>query len=403
MSGGLGQALRALREAAGLTLAEMANRTHYSKPLICNVEAGRREPSMDLIESYDDVLGTQPLCALLWEMDDKTGDHVKRRAFLTAAGAVSLLGVGSAAGLAEVVRSGLQDVVGDTEDWDSVLNDYNRRLVTDPNDNYGHSLMAQMLVAKQQLVEKGKSPDLLRAMAGFSQLYGLWLGNKGHVASARGWYRTASVLADRSGDPSMRVYVRGRTLSRGPYEGYTVDEIVNGVEEALSLTNRPCAGTLEAHSALVHVHALQGNLAAGRMAVERMRRVADALSSQGTESVPGPLHRTIQFNSYLECRIGPTAAADRAFGEAEPLLRSIPVWHADARVYYARAMVRAGDVEGGITYALDAVTGLDSDVHVVKIGVADLISAVPPGTKSDALHELCVHAVRGKTPWESLV
>jgi transcriptional regulator with XRE-family HTH domain len=48
----LGAALRAAREAAGVNLAAMAVRTHYSKPLLGLLETGKRTIKPEHIEAY---------------------------------------------------------------------------------------------------------------------------------------------------------------------------------------------------------------------------------------------------------------------------------------------------------------------------------------------------------------
>lgn len=48
----LGAALRAAREAAGVSLAGMASRTHYSKPLLGLLETGKRRVNPEHVEAY---------------------------------------------------------------------------------------------------------------------------------------------------------------------------------------------------------------------------------------------------------------------------------------------------------------------------------------------------------------
>jgi transcriptional regulator with XRE-family HTH domain len=50
--GDLGSALRAAREAAGVSLAGMAARTHYSKPLLGLLETGKRTIKPEHVEAY---------------------------------------------------------------------------------------------------------------------------------------------------------------------------------------------------------------------------------------------------------------------------------------------------------------------------------------------------------------
>ncbi len=171
----------------------------------------------------------------------------------------------------------------------------------------------------------------------------------------------------------------------------------------MSLSKRPSSGALEAYSALVHVHALTGNVADGRQAVDGMQANAEALPADPAYSVAGPIQRTASFRNYLECRVGTRQDADRAFAEAEPALRPIPVWLADARIYYSRALVTSGDVTDGITFALKSIKQLNHSVRVVSLGVSDLLSVVPSRHRSDDLDELKTYAASGTPPWEVLV
>lgn len=400
-----GQVLRSVREAAGLSLAGLAARTNYHKSEIGHVETGKRRASVDLATACDHVLGTSPLLSMVMEMDEGQGDQMKRRALLatiTATVGFSVIGIGGASALANIVRHGLLDSADAVEDWDTVVEDFSRRLVTDPSEEYGEALLAQLMVARQQNIELGPTADRLRAVAQLGQMCGLWLGNRGDLASARGWYRSAAMLADRSGDSLTRIFVRGRALSRGIYEGYTVDETVEGVEAALNISRQPSLGALEAYSALVHVHGLTENLRSGRAALDNMQRVTDRLPDSETRRIAGPVERTASFRNYLECRVGSRRDADRAFAEAEPVLRPVPVWHADAKVYYGRALVKDGDVGDGVSLALDAAKCFGQEVRTVGVAVRDLLSVMPKDRRSDQVDELENYAAVGPTPWETI-
>lgn len=71
----VGEALRAARNAADISLSVMATRTHYSKPYLSMVETGRRAATPDVVSAYERVLGIGQL-----------GDEVNRRGFFTVAG-----------------------------------------------------------------------------------------------------------------------------------------------------------------------------------------------------------------------------------------------------------------------------------------------------------------------------
>lgn len=55
--GDLAARLRAAREAAGHSLATMAALTHFSKPYLGHVETGHRQPTPDVVDRYEQVLG----------------------------------------------------------------------------------------------------------------------------------------------------------------------------------------------------------------------------------------------------------------------------------------------------------------------------------------------------------
>ncbi|MCE7000025.1 helix-turn-helix domain-containing protein [Saccharothrix sp. S26] len=71
------RALRAAREAAGVSLAVMAQRTHYSKSFLGMVETGQRTATPELVAAYERALDAQGL-----------GEEVNRRELLAAAAAV---------------------------------------------------------------------------------------------------------------------------------------------------------------------------------------------------------------------------------------------------------------------------------------------------------------------------
>lgn len=171
-------------------------------------------------------------------------------------------------------------------------------------------------------------------------------------------------------------------MSQGVYEGNTVRETVTGVQEVLSRSDgrRPTRGTLEAQSALVHMHALTGNLAEGRAVIDDMCRTVGQLVDPNDDETAVPYARTVVFRNYLECRIGSRAAADAAFAEAADVTWSLPVWHADASMSYGRILVCSDDVAGGIRLGLEAAArslgpSLRTTMHVVGLGIFDLLDA----------------------------
>ncbi|WP_080643160.1 helix-turn-helix domain-containing protein [Salinispora arenicola] len=392
----IGRVLRSLREAAGISIRSLAERTHYSKSEISYVERGERVAHPSLAAACDQVLGTAPLLTTLLELSGQ--DHAIRcRVLLNEiTAATGIAGVSGAATVAELIRHSLLDAAGEPEDWPQVVADMSRCLVVDPSPAFGAALLGQVMLCKHLIVDAGATPERLRAAALLGQLYGLWKGNQHEIPAARGWYRTAAMLADRSGDTAAQAFVKARAASRGIFEGYTLAEVDTRAKEALAISARPSLGTLEAHSALVNVQALAGDLTGGRRALTKMLEVAERLPVTGPDS---PTARALSFAHYLESRLGTSASADRAWEQAEPVLQPLPVWWREAQVYYGLSLVRRGDVNDGLSYALQAVNALPSPVHTVGIGVADLLREVPADHRSYELDELRIHAATGDGPW----
>jgi transcriptional regulator with XRE-family HTH domain len=397
-----GEALRGLRIAAGFrSLATFAAKVNYSKGYLGNIETGERQPTPDLAEACDRTLGTAPLLSML--LEDPGGNGVKRRALLSSIGLVT--GAGAVVGpsaLADLVRHGFLDTACDGEEWDAVVDDYGRRFVADPSPQFGAALLTQLLVLHQKITEDRTNVDLLRASAGLGQTYGLWLGNQGNLHTAHNWYLTAAKLADRSGDMPLRSFVRGRSLARGIYEGYSVKQTLTGVAEVLELTDEPTTGAMEAHAARVGVYALTGDAREGRQAVSDMRTVVDRLPDEALRTLAAPYARTIFLSAFLECRVGTLGEAQSACEAAFPELSEWPLWLAETRVYLGRAMVAAGDVGPGIAYALSTMQAMRHDVRVIGVAVRDVISVVPNGYQSDELQALRAYADRNPGPWETL-
>src|SRR5690349_10804720 len=57
-AGGVNAALRAARQASGLSLDGLAARTNFSKSYLGNVEAGRRRVTAEIAAAYDAAVGT---------------------------------------------------------------------------------------------------------------------------------------------------------------------------------------------------------------------------------------------------------------------------------------------------------------------------------------------------------
>jgi len=395
------EVLKSVREATGLSLSAIAARTHFGKSTLGHIENGIRQPSAEIAAACDKALGTSPLLARLFDLDGK-GDTVQRRTLMR--GIAAGLG-GGGIGMdffAAQVQAGLLEAIGEPHDWDSIVDTYRRRLVQEPSAEYGESLLTEVTLAHYLVVDAGgDDKTMLRAAAELSHLYGLWLGNQSRIVAAHGWYKTSIMLADRSTDLELTTYMIGRTASREVYEGATLSETIAAAEKTLALSRTATRGVLEANSALAHAWALTGDLAKGRTAIIGMENVAGELAD--ADAIAGPVQRTWSVRTFFECRTAPIDDAYEVFNQAERMLRSAPVWLVEARMYWARAQVAAGDVTGGIRYALEAIRTSGQDARIIGVAVRDILFVVPAGYRSEELDELRLYAAKGAMPWEMLV
>lgn len=398
-------ALRVMREAAGLSLAALAERAKVSKPHLGHLETGDRTPTAEVAEAIDRVLRAGGVLVELAAHERGGGDEMRRRALLSTVAAAGSLGlIDGPHALADMVLHGLLDAAGVTTDWDGVVEDCSQRLVTDPSPLLGTALLTGLSTLRHEIdhATPVRKPDLLRAAAGLSQIYGLWLGNVSQVGGANQSYRVAGMLADRSGDASMRVWVRGRAASRAVYESWSIPRTLSVVEEALSITDRPTAGAVEAHAARASVAAIVGDPKGGRAAIQAMADAAERLPESELRTLANPTARTLFMSAFLEARVGSLVEADAACEQAEHALTRMPTWLTETKVYRARAMVAAGDTNEGLAYALRAVQGVRHDVRVIAVAVRDVLSALPHGYRGDDADALRPYAAQEPGPWETI-
>ncbi|GIF11633.1 hypothetical protein Ate01nite_16650 [Actinoplanes teichomyceticus] len=386
-----------MREAAGYSLAGLAKRAGMDRTLISKLETGDRILRPHHAEALDKALGADG--ALQTLVEGEGGGAMQRRAMLwMISAAASVTATTGRVTLDELLRFGLLDAIEQPEDWDATIAEMQRRLVLAPDAEFGASIGAKLLMVRQAIADKGGVEDV-RAAAMLSLLYGLWQGNQGRFPAALDWYRTASALARKSGDPAIETYVLGRAASRGVYEGMSREQVVGIAERALAVTKTPTLGLLEARSALAGVAAMTGDVDGGRAAVRAMRELADQLPDDGPT---GPVARTANFHIFVESRVGGTQSAERARDETEAVLAKTPLWLAESRIYYALSVARAGYVRGAATLALEAIRTVPWNVHTLAMAAADVLTAVPRDDRSDEVMELRRFAEPAPRPWETL-
>lgn len=393
-----GETLRRLRQAGGYSLDGLAERASMHRTLISRLEHGKRPMRPHHAAALDKALATGGILQTLVQ-DQEGGQAMNRRAVLWGvAAAASLTAASGRATVDELLRAGLLEAIEQPEDWDEVVAEMQRRLVLAPDTEFGDALAAKVLIVRQAIADEKRADDI-RAAAMLSLFYGLWQGNGGRFTAALDWYRTAAALARKSGDPTTQTYVLGRSASRAVYEGMSRREVTDIAEQALAVTDKPTLGGLEARSALAGVAAMTGDLEGGRDHVQAMRELAEQLPDDGPT---GAYPRTVNFDIFVEARVGTPQSVERAQDEAEKALARTPLWLAESRVYYALSMARAGYVRGAAKIALDAIQTVPWSVHTLAMAAADVLTAVPRDDRTDEVMELRRYASTAPGPWETL-
>lgn len=403
MGDDFGSTLRELRKAAGMSLAGLAEAIHYSKSLVGQVEAGGRKPAHVFAEACDRALGTTPLLGMLCGATTR-GDDMLRRELLRHVGTLTAAGVGlGTVGLAETLRRGLLDDAGIPEDWEATAAGHARTFVAAPNREYGAHVLTDLMLLGAHIRTAGPRPELFRAGATLSMFCGLWLGNQAEYLAARRQYRSAVALAQHAGDQPLAHYIAGSAAARGTYEGASVAETEQTIAQVLAEAGDALTvGVMEAHSASAHLGALLGDAPRARAAVMAMRRVADHLAGEPDPWGAWPVPRALHVGAWVEGRVGTFVTAQQACEEARGHLDNLPMWVAELDQFRARAMVAAGDVTGGVRYALGAARAIEHDVAVIAVAIRDVVDQVPGDVRTDELVELRRYASPNPGPWDTI-
>lgn len=341
-----GDSLRHARERAGLSLAALAARTHYTKGHLSNVESGRRRATADVVLAYDRVIGDETL---------------KRRAVV--AGVASA--VVAPAAVSRLISDGFSAALDgrrSAEEWEARVADYGHRYMIDGAAEVQRVLAGDLVVIQQQL----EQPRLWAAAARMVAVYGKTTSD---AAEAIGWYRLAAVLADRSEDDDTRVWVRARAAIALAYEGAASPVAQDFADQAVALAaGRPSLGLLNAHMARAHVHGSRGDLASAIRADDAARRVFDRVASDELVSdFAVPEWRMATFRSMLYARLGHPRGVEAQETADRTRPATLPRFATHIELHRGLALVRAGDRTEGIALARRAMAALPPERHSLSL------------------------------------
>lgn len=291
-------------------------------------------------------------------------ESVDRRSFLSTLAATSIAPLVSADLIERGFTAALHDDRPSLDEWEQRTEQYGTAYMSAGAAEIQQRLAGDLLVLQQQL----ESPGAWAVAAKLMTLFGKTIpGTDG--AKAIQWYRMAATAADRSGDPDIRVWVRGRAAIALGYEGAALPIAETFAAQARGISDRPSLGLLNATWGGAHASAIRGDHATARRLMTEGRRLHDAVGShEQTSDYAVPEWRMNVFASLLAARLGDEATAIAAQDTAAAILpASLPRFRTHLELHRGLMLARAGDRGGGVQYAQTALDRLPPEKHSLTL------------------------------------
>lgn len=290
---------------------------------------------------------------------------MNRREFLqtgAVAAAVSL----------ELTRHGLEGALAarsevHADDWHEIVREHGFAYMTAPPQEMIEALTVDILALQYAVGDHDTSDvaqDLRRCGALLAALMATTVGNLGRLHETRRWWRTARTLADRSGDPTARAWVRGREVIRDLYEQRPVELILSKARtyvQELHDVSRPAMAELLAGRA--QALALAGHTDDAKGCLSDFLAVCSAVPEDvirdGESTFGWSTARQHFTESYVYSHTGDFALASAAQDAAVPLYPPTYL-RGPAQIELQRAlcMQRVGDSRAAAGHALTVLRSL---------------------------------------------
>jgi transcriptional regulator with XRE-family HTH domain len=372
--------LRALMAERDISGNDLARRVPCDRSYVSLLASGKRQPSRRIARRIGDVLNDggelETLASALhdpapavsgsagddWALDGRRDwdylDAVERREMLRL-GALGLLAGSSG----ELVRQLLERVLETAEtyspeDWDLACVDHMHAILTRPPAEVREGLIADLAALQRQLARARRDtvPDLRRATAWLSALYGNVLTRLGDYEPARRWWATARHAADACGDDAMRVWVRGAEAAFGLYAPRPAQSVVMLAATARRIAGRrPSPGLMCAMSAEAQALAALGNSARAERILGELAALCGNVDGAGY----GWIDDSIWYvQSWVYAHLGRDDAAASA---REQVIASSPSYQnvANAQLHEAISLARQGVDEPALKRAAQVVSELE--------------------------------------------
>lgn len=354
-----GVQLRQSRQAAALSLRQLATRVGYDHSYLSQVERGRRPGSTHLAQLCDRELGTGTALATAFQQNHP----VEQQAGSPVSSVQRLSAVDRSAGdVLEAVRHRLTGSFGqlrEGDEWNAVVTAYGREFATTPLAD-----LLPALTADLQLLHAATIPgsaELAGPAAELATLMGMTLTGLGRVRAAGRWWRTARLTAD-SAAQAVASRVRSWEALSGPAEGRPLPEMLGLADEALALAERPLE-VARAVAARAKVLALLNQSGDARQALQELREVAESLPGT-TPPHDWPLYEVDRVESFVCTALGDTL---HAYFAQDRALSSCPLEYvrerAELELQLAQCLIVDGDVAAGLSTAMRVLVELEDQWH----------------------------------------
>jgi hypothetical protein len=354
-----GLQLRRSRQAAALSLRQLAARVGYDHSYLSQVERGQRPGSAHLAQLCDRELGTGSALTSTYELARPAVPPSVRPPVPALAGVdVDVL---------EAVRHGVSGSFGqvrEAEEWRAVV--------------AGHAADFSTTPAAELLPELAADLQLLRASAGagstelavpaaeLAVMIALSLTALGRVRAAARWWRTARATADSCTDGWVGGRVRSWEAVSGLSEQRPLPELLALAEEAFTLVaqSRDIGRALAARAKVLALLDLETE---ARHALRDLLACCEEipLRERGTTSLFGwSQYEAHGVESFVYTALGDTPAAYVAQDRALTLCPGEQLRErAELELQLAQCLVLDGEVAAGLATAMRVLVELEDQWH----------------------------------------
>jgi transcriptional regulator with XRE-family HTH domain len=396
-----GVQLRQSRQAAALSLRQLATRVGYDHSYLSQVERGQRPGSAHLAQLCDRELNTGTTLTTAYQQAKPTQRAQSVPQPPAAAYPLQPIRhpVEQAMGvdLLEAVRHGLVDSYGQPrpeDEWNAVGADLAVAFAATPPGELLPELTAQLQLLPAER-SAGRSATHAVLVTELGILVALTLTALGQSRAAGRWWWTSRTSADSSSERSAMSLTRGWEAASGLTGSRPLGELLTLADEAVALgvavddTAETSDGIVggrsgclaRAHAARALVLAQQGSAAAAWKAVQDLLTVTDETAADQTSGLfDWPVYKVHGVEGRVCAELGYPAAG---YVVLERALELCPPRHlverAELELCLARCLMVDGEVAAGLALAMRVLVELPDQwhTHYLYDEAGRVLSAVP--------------------------